>query len=216
MLLVIGNKNYSSWSLRPWLLLEHFGLAFNEVIIPLYQADSAEQIRHYSLAAKVPVLVDQDRHIWDSLAICEYVSEQYLAGRAWPTDITARAHARSVSAEMHSGFTALRQMMPMNCRASGRHIVLSVALEKDIQRISAIWSECRERYAAQGPWLFGEFSIADCMFAPVVWRFATYSVNVSPICQTYMTTMQNSQAMQKWLGAAVQEKWQIAESEVGN
>jgi glutathione S-transferase len=117
---------------------------------------------------------------------------------------------------MHSGFTALRQMMPMNCRASGRHIVLSVALEKDIQRISAIWSECRERYAAQGPWLFGEFSIADCMFAPVVWRFATYSVNVSPICQTYMTTMQNSQAMQKWLGAAVQEKWQIAESEVGN
>ncbi|WP_416396372.1 glutathione S-transferase family protein [Allohahella sp. A8] len=213
MELVIGNKNYSSWSLRPWLLLRAHGIDFAEVMIPLATDTTADEIRQYTGAGKVPVLLDNGLTIWDSLAICEYVSEQYLTGKGWPTDLTKRAEARACSAEMHSGFAALRETMPMNCRATGRQVPSSSALINDIQRIDSLWSQMLRRHG--GPWLFGEFSIADCMFAPVVFRFATYAVDISSQSREYMAVVLAHPAMQEWLTAARSEAATINRSEVG-
>lgn len=177
--LVIGNKNYSSWSLRPWLLLSVHGLPFKEVRVPLEQENTSVGIAQHTEAGKVPVLKDGDLSTWDSLAICEYISEQYLGGGGWPSSVRARAEARSCSAEMHSGFPDIRGQLPMNCRAIGRKVPFNATLEREVARIDRIWSQCRETYSSAGPWLFGEFSIADCMFAPVASRFRTYGVNVS-------------------------------------
>ncbi|GAA3961274.1 glutathione S-transferase family protein [Allohahella marinimesophila] len=213
MKLVIGNKNYSSWSLRPWLLLRAHDIDFEEIMIQLATAATASEIDQYNSAGKVPVLLDQGLTVWDSLAICEYVSEHYLAGKGWPADPARRAEARACSAEMHAGFASLREAMPMNCRASGRRVLISDALARDIERIDALWSQMLQRHG--GPWLFGEFSIADCMFAPVVFRFSTYAVDISSLSRTYMDTALAHPAMLDWLSQARAEAATIDRSEVG-
>lgn len=213
--LVIGNKNYSSWSLRPWLLLSAFDIPFEEIRIPLFTQDTRSELAKYTRAGKVPVLHDGGIIVWDSLAICEYVSERYLAGKGWPSDSKARAEARSCCAEMHSGFFTLREKMPMNCRAAGRRVDMTPDLKKDIARIDNLWSDSREEYSASGPWLFGTFSIADCMFAPVVFRFNTYSPEVSATSRKYMKHVLSHPNVMQWLEQAVKEPEVIESSEVG-
>lgn len=200
MKLVIGNRRYSSWSLRGYLALAAFDLEFEEVFIP-FDEDFSSAIAPYSAAGLVPLIIDNDVTVWDSLAICEYVNEQYLQGKAWPASVAARAEARAVSAEMHSGFIAVRSEMPMNCLAS-KTLELSADAIAEVQRIDDIWSGLRQRFAAQGDWLFGEFSIADIMFAPVVSRFITYAVDLSAASQAYSATMMAHPAMQAWIEAA--------------
>jgi glutathione S-transferase len=213
--LVIGNKNYSSWSLRPWLLLAQAGLEFEEVRVPLGSADFAERVRAYSPAGKVPALRHGALSVWDSLAICEYVAEAFPEIGAWPRDPEERALARCVSAEMHSGFGALRGQMPMNVRASGRRVPSTPALEADIARVCAIWRECRALGKPRGPFLFGDFSIADAMYAPVVFRFATYGVSLGPVEAAYAESMRRLPAMVKWAESAAAEPEVIEASEVG-
>jgi glutathione S-transferase len=212
MELIIGNKNYSSWSLRPWLLLSHYDLPFDERRIPLRQRNSHELLAEYSPSFKVPVLVDSDLTIWDSLAICEYINEHYLGNKAWPKKAADKAIARAYCAEMHSGFQALRNELPMNCRAS-RKVKVSAACEHDIQRIDGMWQDALNRH--DGDWLFGEFSIVDCMFAPVASRFATYGIEISETSQAYVEQLLVLPSMQRWYEQAVQEKEVIAESEAG-
>lgn len=218
MKLVIGNKNYSSWSLRPWLLLTHFNLPFEEINVSLGAENVSDQLRQFSPSRRVPVLIDGPVTVWDSLAICETVSERYLAGNGWPTEEGMRAHARSISAEMHSSFLALRHELPMNCRAR-RKIAISPLAQKDIARIDAIWSDCISKSnanaSANGPWLFGDFSIADCMFAPVVLRFRTYGIGVSDASQRYMDNVLANKHLQAWIDAGKNEKEVLAEDETG-
>jgi glutathione S-transferase len=212
--LVIGNKNYSSWSLRPWLLLKHLGVAFEEILVPLDRPSTREDLEKYSPSARVPVLRHGELTVWDSLAICEYLAE--LTGRGWPAAPAARAVARAVSAEMHSGFTTLRSLWPMNARARNRRTAMTAALEADIERIDQIWNDCRARFGAAGPWLFGEYCIADAMFAPVVLRFNTYgAAAVSPTVRWYMASVLEDPPLQEWLQAAKRESWTNAASEVG-
>lgn len=215
MKLIIGNKNYSSWSLRPWLLLSAFDLPFEEVRIPLFVEGFKSEIEKYSAAGKVPVLHDNGLVVWDSLAICEYISEKYLGGKGWPEDEKLRAMARSCCAEMHSGFATLRNDMPMNCRALGRKVDITTELQRDISRIDSLWTSLTSKHRDQGPWLFGEFSIADCMFAPVVFRFNTYSPELSKNAQEYIKTMLAHPKMKLWLEQAAQEAETIQYAEVG-
>lgn len=215
MQLVIGNKNYSSWSLRPWLLLAEYGVAFEEVRIPLDTEKTQSLIAAHSGAGKVPVLHDGNLVVWDSLAICEYVSERYLDGRGWPADAAVRAQARASAAEMHSGFFELRAKMPMNCRATGRRVAMTPGLERDVNRIIDLWTTLRHEYASQGPWLFGTFSIADCMYAPVVSRFHTYGVSVSDVAADYMGHVLANPGMQRWFAQAAEETETIDDAEVG-
>jgi glutathione S-transferase len=209
--LVIGNKNYSSWSLRPWLAMKQFGLKFNEIVIPLYGQDSGSAISQYSRSAKVPVLLDDHLKIWDSLAICEYLAEKFPERSYWGRTREIRANARSITAEMHSGFLPLRQALPMNCRRPSRSITITSTVDQDIQRISAIWREYRQQFAAKGEFLFGDFSLADAFYAPVVLRFRTYAIELDPICQGYAATILNLPAMQDWLTAASAETETIPE-----
>jgi len=176
--LVIGNKNYSSWSLRAWLLLREAGIEFDEHRIVLDVASTAADIAGFSPAGRVPVLQLDDAAVWDSLAIAETVAERWPDAELWPAHATARAHARSISAEMHSGFAVLRKSMPMNCRAMGRRVALPDDLTHEIDRIFAIWTDCYHRYGSGDGWLFGKFSVADAMYAPVVLRFRTYGINL--------------------------------------
>lgn len=216
MKLVIGNKNYSSWSLRPWFLLKEFGIAFDEIPIPLSTPETAEMIAQYNPAGKVPVLYTDDWKVWDSLAICEFISEHYLDNKGWPEDVYVRAEARSCCAEMHSGFFALRNDMPMNCRAENRVVELTPSLIKDIERIDTLWKTLREKYGHDGQWLFGKFSIADAMFAPVVFRFNTYAIPVlNDLSLQYMNQIFAHPAIQEWLDSSRKEKEIIAESDVG-
>jgi len=209
MTLVVGNKNYSSWSLRPWLALVHAGASFDEVMIPLYEAGSKEKILAYSPAGKVPALVVGDLVIWDSLAICEYVAETFPDAKLWPEDSKARAVARSVSAEMHSAFAALRRELSMDLRARIDK-TWSAEAEADIRRIEKSWEACRATYGAGGPFLFGAFSIADCMYAPVVGRFTTYGVSVGPVAKAYMDAIWSLAPMQAWLEAARREPFTLS------
>lgn len=211
--LIIGNKNYSSWSLRPWLLLRHLGLDFEEQQILLDQPDSHAKLRAANPAARVPALRHGTLLVWDSLAIGEYLCE--LAGKGWPRASAARAVARSVSAEMHSGFQTLRSTWPMNARAAGRRTEVSAALRRDIARIDELWQDCRRHYGGSGSWLFGEYSLADAMYAPVVLRFRTYGAEVSDTAQQYMATVVADPPMQEWLAAARAEPWTIAADEAG-
>jgi glutathione S-transferase len=213
--LIIGNKNYSSWSLRPWLLLAHHNLPFEEIRIGLDQDDTQAKLARYTDAGKLPVLLDGELRVWDSLAICEYVSDLYLDGRGWPGELTARAQARACCAEMHAGFAQVRGQLPMNCRATGRRVPLSVALQKEIARVEQIWSVYPQTYSASGPWLFGDFSIADCMFAPVVFRFMTYGIKVSPPATRYMNMVLGHDAMQEWHRQAADEPEVLVAEEVG-
>ncbi len=211
--LVIGNKNYSSWSLRPWLLMQQAGIPFVERYIPIRSAAWAAQIPRLSPSGKVPALQDGPLQVWDSLAICEYLAERFPEKQLWPAAVAARAEARSVSAEMHSGFMALRLNMFMNIR---RHMPTrgrTPEVLQDIERIVAIWNGCRARYAAGGPFLFGGFSIADAMYAPVALRFATYAVKTEGAAGDYARTLLALPALQEWVAAAHAEKEQLAHYE---
>ncbi len=213
--LIIGNKNYSSWSLRAWLLMSEAGIEFDEVRITLDEPDTAERIAEFTDAGCVPVLIINGTTVWDSLAIAETVAERWPETKLWPDDPDARAHARSISAEMHSGFHALREQMPMNCRAMGRKVHLPDDLTADIDRVIDIWTDCHKRYGDKGDWLFGEFSIADAMYAPVVLRFRTYGINLPDSAKVYANRVLESRAMQDWLTAAETEIEVIAHEEVG-
>jgi glutathione S-transferase len=214
MKLVIGNKNYSTWSLRPWLLLSAFGLEFEEQQESLLNEGLTARLAKHSPTSKVPVLVDGALTVWDSLAICEYLSEQYLDGRGWPADPQSRATARALCCEMHAGFAALRNELPMNCRAS-RRVHMSPDAAKDIARIDAIWSGYTRQNAVAGPWLFGDFSIADCFFAPVALRFKTYGVALSGQAQAYADRLLHHQHVVAWVQSAKAETEVIAEDEAG-
>lgn len=203
--LVIGNKAYSSWSLRPWLLMTHAGIEFDEERIALYQTDSRERMQRYSPAGRVPVLVDGGLTVWDSLAICEYLAEKHPEKRLWPADVQARANARSICAEMHSGFASLRSQMPMNVRARMPGRGKPPEVRADIGRIEAMWYDCRTRYGNQGPFLYGQFSIADAMYAPVATRFHTYEVALTGAAAEYRDTILGLPALQAWIAGAKAE-----------
>jgi glutathione S-transferase len=204
--LVIGNKNYSSWSMRPWLALRANNIAFDEIFIPLYTGDADKnRILAFTHSGKVPVLVDGDVTIWDSLAIVEYVAERFPEKRLWPEDRASRAHARSISAEMHSGFMALRNECAMNLHRPVGAIALSDDAGANIARVQQIWTECRERYGKLGPFLFGSFGAADAMFAPVVHRFRSYAIEVTPPVQDYMDAMMALPAFQEWTRGGLAE-----------
>jgi glutathione S-transferase len=213
--LIIGNKNYSSWSLRAWFLLREADIDFEEHRILLDVEDTTRQIAEFSPAGKVPVLLLGDLAVWDSLAIAETVAERWPENKLWPDDAGARAHARSISAEMHSGFAELRSRMPMNCRAMGRRVALPDELTRDIDRVFDIWSDCYRRYGDRGSWLFGDFSIADAMYAPVVLRFRTYGINLPESARHYANRVLQSEAMQEWLLACETETEVIEQDEVG-
>jgi glutathione S-transferase len=208
--LVIGNKNYSSWSLRPWLVLKHAGVHFAEVRIPLHQPATESEISRYSPSGKVPTLIAGDTVIWESLAICEYVAERFPAKRLWPRDAEARAYARAVANEMHAGFANLRNTMPMDIRSRYERKSLTPEVATDIKRIEAIWADCRKRRGKQGDLLFGEFTIADAMFAPVVTRLETYDVPVSAASREYMDAMLAVPHFHQWIADAKLEKEVIA------
>jgi glutathione S-transferase len=205
--LAIGNKNYSSWSMRPWVALRAKNIAFEEVLIPLYTDNPAdkERILRFSRAGKVPVLVDGGVTVWDSLAIIEYVAERFPESRLWPEDRAMRAHARSISAEMHSGFLPLRNECGMNLHRPIGRVPLSADAKANIARVEEIWRDCRQRYGSRGPFLFGEFSGADAMYAPVVHRFRTYAIEVGVEAKAYMETMMALPAFREWTEAGLAE-----------
>lgn len=203
--LVIGNRNYSSWSLRPWLLLKQFDIPFEVIRVPLYQAGSAAALTPYSPSGLVPVLLNGEFKVWDSLAICEYVQELFPSLAMWPSARDSRALARSVSAEMHSGFTAVRTHMPMNCKQSFPGKGLNAQTEPEIRRICQLWRDCRQQYGQAGSMLFGEFSIADAMFAPVALRFNTYQVALDETCAAYVAAILSLPALQEWVEVARKE-----------
>ena len=215
MKLVIGNKNYSSWSLRAWFLLKESGIEFEEHRIPLDTDTTAGEIAKFTPAGRVPVLMLDDEVIWDTMAIAETIHERWPEKKIWPDDPGVRAHARSVSAEMHSGFTELRDAMPMNCRAMGRKVPISDAVAADIDRVFQIWSDCHHRYGDEGDWLFGRFSVADAMYAPVVLRFRTYGINLSESASVYPTRLLESPAIQDWLLESESETEVISHDETG-
>jgi glutathione S-transferase len=212
--LIVGNKNYSSWSLRPWIALKAAGIDFDEVLLPIYRDDSKPRLLAYSPAGKVPILIDGDVTVWESLAILEHVSEKFPAAGLWPADAGARSHARAISAEMHAGFAALRRACPMNCRRPAKPRDLSPEVEQDIRRIDNMWSDCRARYGEAGPFLFGHLTAADAMYAPIVLRFETYAIEVSPSSRRYMTAVSALPAMREWTAAGRAEEWVLPQFEV--
>ena len=204
--LVIGNKNYSSWSMRPWLALRASAIAFEEIFIPLYtdQADK-DRILSFARSGKVPILIDGDVTVWDSLAIIEYVAERFPQAKLWPEDRAERAYARAISAEMHSGFLPLRNECGMNLHRPVRPLALSEDARANIARVQEIWADCRARYGRRGPFLFGAFSAADAMYAPVVHRFRTYAIPVAGDVQAYMETMVAFPPFKEWTDAGLAE-----------
>jgi glutathione S-transferase len=212
--LVIGNKNYSSWSFRPWLAMKVAGIAFDETVISLEAKDFKARVIALSGAGKVPVLIDGEIRVWESLAILEYVAEKFPAAALWPKDDGARAHARAVAAEMHAGFMPLRRLLPMNVWRPVKPRALDDGSKTDVARIETIWRDCRTRYGAAGPFLFGAFGAADAMYAPVVWRFHTYAVEVSDAACAYMGAMMALPAWREWQDAARREPWVLEHDEV--
>ncbi len=211
--LFIANKNYSSWSLRPWIAMKMAGIAFEEEVIPLYEAGSAEKIRQYSPAGKVPILIDRGQHIWESLAILEHLAEKFPQARLWPADPQARSHARVVASEMHAGFPALRKACPMNMWLPPKARPQREEVMADVRRIDALWSDCLARFGGEGSFLFGRFTAADAMYAPVVSRFHTYGINVSSIARHYMEAIMALPAWTEWYEAAVKEPWIMRDNE---
>lgn len=201
--LVIGNKNYSSWSLRAWLLLKQTGIPFKEIKLKLHVEPS--DVPKYSPSGKVPVLIDGNIKIWESLAIAEYLAEKFPEKKLWPADANARAFARSVCSEMHAGFIKLRKNMPMDCRVDAPGKGMAEGVQDDINRICAIWNEARTKFGKSGPFLFNHFTIADAMFAPVVIRFKGYHVKTDSVASNYMKTIFSLPAMQEWISAGVAE-----------
>lgn len=212
-LLVIGNKNYSSWSLRGWLALRKAGVDFEEQRLPLDTPEFSRDICTLSPSRRVPALHDGDLCIWDSLAIGEYANERWAGGGLLPQDRAERARARAFMAEMHAGFSALRARMPMNCRAEGRRVAIDEKLQADIDRIFAIWSECLER--SGGPWLFGKFSLADAAYVPVALRFCSYGVQGPAPVQAYVATVLADPDVAAWVQAGRAEKEVVEADEAG-
>lgn len=218
--LVIGNKNYSSWSLRPWLAMKVAGIAFEETLVPLDTLDFKTKVSALvgdagaGGAGRVPVLVDGDVRVWESLAILEYLAEKFPQAVLWPAQDAARAHARAVAAEMHSGFQPLRRHLPMNVRRPVKPRTLDDAVRADVARIDAIWNEARVRFGAGGSFLYGAFGAADAMYAPVVWRFHTYAVEVGEAARAYMRAVMALPASVEWRAAARCEPWVLAHDEV--
>lgn len=212
--LVIGNRNYSSWSLRPWMALSMAEIPFRETVIPLDTPETAALIARHSPAGRVPVLHHGQRTVWDSLAIMEYLAELFPDRHLWPKAASQRAIARSISHEMHAGFSALRSACPMNIRRPQRPVALNEGARRDIARIEQIWRECRASYGKGGAFLFGRFSIADAMYVPVVSRLETYAVPVAAETQRYMDTILSTPAFRNWKEAALQESWIVPSDEV--
>ena len=212
MELFIGNKNYSSWSLRAWYIMSKFDIKFKETQLKLDTPDFYDQLSTYFTVLKVPALIDKNLTVWDSLAICEYVNDAYLCGAAWPKCVTQRAIARALSAEMHSGFTALRNEMPMNIRAK-RKIILSDAAKKDIDRIDEIFKTQQQIYPNE--WMFGDFSIVDAMYAPVVLRLKTYQISLSALAEQYCQHVLSCPVLQSWINDAPNETDIVTSDEAG-
>jgi len=212
--LIIANKNYSSWSFRPWLAMKVAGIPFEETVISLEAPDFKSRVTALSGAGKVPVLRDGETRVWESLAILEYLADKFQSAGLWPADAQVRAHARAVASEMHAGFPSLRRELPMNVRRPVRPRSLGEDAAADVARIDDIWSECRARFGAGGPFLFGAFGAADAMYAPVVWRFHTYAVEVSAAARGYMRAFEALPAWSEWRDAARRETWVVAQDEV--
>ncbi len=214
MQLVIGNKAYSSWSLRPWIAMKQMGLTFDEIVIPMAQPETRAQMLKYAPTGLVPTLIDGHVTIFETLAILEYLNDKYPDADLWPRDTAARAHARAVACEMHAGFAALRRDCPFNIRRAVRKHELSPEAQRNAARIDTLWSDCRTRFGSGGPFLFGPFTAADAMYAPVVNRLHVYDVPRSPTAQAYMDTMMALPAWQLWAKDAAHEPWVIETSEV--
>lgn len=216
--LVIGNKNYSSWSLRPWLVLRMAGVAFEELLLPFGLPDWKARIRSISPAGQVPILIDASAGgrfvVWESLAICDHVARLAPAAALWPDGPEARSYCMSIASEMHAGFGALRRAMPMNVRKSLPGRGREPGALADIERITAIWREARTRFGAGGPFLLGRFSIADAMYAPVAFRFATYGVPLDPISAAWQEAILGTGPMREWAAAARAEPWIVPEDEI--
>ena len=210
--LVIGNKNYSSWSFRPWLALKAAEIAFEETVISLEAKDFKARVTALSGAGRVPVLIDGELRIWESLAILEYLAEKFPAAGLWPEDPAARAYARAVASEMHAGFLPLRRHLPMNVARPVKVRALDEGAATDAARIDAIWSGCRAKFG--GPFLFGRFGAADAMYAPVVWRFHTYAVEIGAAARSYMDAVMALPAWTEWREAARREPWVLPHDEV--
>lgn len=212
--LIIGNKNYSSWSFRPWIAMKAAGIPFDETVIPLYVEGSAEKILAHSPGGKVPILHDGDVRVWESLSIIEYLAEKFPNAKLWPSDAAARAHARTISSEMHAGFGALRSECGMNMWRPSIKKALSADALANAARVEAIWAETRAKHGAGGRFLFGQFSAADAMYAPVVSRFETYAVDVTPQTKAYMAAMTALPAWKEWRAAAMKETaWELEKFE---
>ncbi len=206
MELVIGNKKYSSWSFRPWLLMKASGIPFTEKLILIRRADSAAKIGRYSPAGRVPVLKDGRAAVWESLAICEHLAEKFPSKRLWPSDPSAKAEARSVSHEMHAGFAALRQNLPCHFLARYQGFKVPADAQADIDRVLGIWKSARRKWGRGGPFLFGRFSVADAMYAPVVFRFLADGVRTDAVSRAYMKAVESLPASREWVAAARAEK----------
>jgi glutathione S-transferase len=211
--LTIGNKNYSSWSMRPWFAMTVAGIPFEETVISLNAPDFKERLSKISGTGKVPTLVDGDVRVWESLAILEYLAETVPRAKLWPADRAARAHARAISNEMHAGFLPLRRQCPMNMWRPVKKLELSAETAANVMRIDAMWSDCRARFGLGGPFLFGTFTAADAMYAPVVSRFHTYAVEVGAASRAYMDAIMALPAWKEWHAAALREEWVLPEDE---
>ncbi len=212
--LVLGTRNYSSWSLRPWLLMRHLGIEFTERVLHFDTDEFRREAPRLSPTGRVPVLLHGELRVWESIAICEYVSE-LAGGRGWPEERAARAHARSSAAEMHAGFGALRSRCPMNVRARGRRVPSTSELERDLRRVDMLWGQCRSGFGAGGPWLYGRYSAADAMYAPVALRIATYDLDVGSVAASYVATVLGDSLLEPWIEAARGEDVLIPHEEVG-
>ena len=215
--LIIGNKNYSTWSLRPWMAMTMAGIPFRETVIPLDMPDTKDRIAEHSKAGRLPVLHHGKLAIWESLAIMEYLAEIFPDKHLWPKAVGARAMARSVANEMHAGFSALRNACPMNLRRPRRKVAMSDAVHADVARIEAIWRECRARHGKDGKngkFLFGKFGIADAMYAPVVTRLDTYDIDVADDSRAYMDAVMATEAFRSWKEAGLKETWIVPSDEV--
>ena len=215
MKLVIGNKNYSSWSLRPWIAMKALGISFEEILVPfgspIGNPDFRERLAPYTPAGKVPVLIDGDTHVWETLAILEYLAEKFPEHGLWPSDAKVRAEARSLASEMHAGFSALRAECPMNIRRPVKARAISAAAQADVRRIEIMWQAARARHG--GPFLFGRFSAADAMYAPVVTRLDTYGIGVSRDTRDYMAAVMALPAFAEWRADSIAETWIVPEDE---
>ena len=211
--LVIGNKNYSSWSFRPWIAMKAANIPFDETVISLNAPDFKARLLKISGTGKVPALADGDVHVWESLAILEYLADTFPDRRLWPADPAARAHARAIASEMHAGFLPLRRACPMNFWRPVKARPLADEVAVNVRRIDAMWTDCRVRFGKDGPFLFGPFGAADAMYAPMVSRFHTYAVEVGAASRAYMEAMMALPAWSEWTAAALKEPWVLPEDE---